>query len=137
MRYRPKTTGTISQTPSGQLAEARKLLTGAVRRLLPNPVVSIEAPTFVETVVTREEETLRVHLISRVSPPTATPPKNRPYALPSLAEDVPLYRARIRCRQPIADAAALEESTILARSGERDLSATIESIHETIVLKLR
>jgi len=36
-----------------------------------------------------------VHLIAYAPAPTSTPPKNRPYILPGLIEDPPMYRARI------------------------------------------
>lgn len=120
------------------ITEARELLPRAIRHLLPDPLVAIEAPQFVETVVSRgSEDFLRVHCLARAAPPTTTPPKNRPYAMPALVEDTPLFRVKIRCRQAIGEPRALSDSTLLSQTGENEFSATIEDIHEVILIPLR
>ena len=53
------------------------------------------APAFVEVVATDDPAARQyhVHLIAYAPAPTSTPPKNRPYILPGLIEDPPIYRA--------------------------------------------
>ncbi len=88
------------------LVEIRQLFHRAVRMLHPDPVVDITAPANVEAVVTDDVEnrTLRVHLIAYNPTPQTTPAKNRPYILPGLVEDRPIYRASIQSARPITGA---------------------------------
>lgn len=51
-------------TSEFHISEARHLLTNAMRYLQPDPMITVEAPAFVESVVTRESNTLRVHFIA-------------------------------------------------------------------------
>ncbi len=117
------------------IVEARRLLVNAVRFLHPNPRVRITAPTTVEAIVTDDpaERTLRIHLLGYNAPPQTTPPKDRPYILPGLIEDVPMYRATIDFAEPIRRATAFHKSTNLQRRGRR-LGATIEGIHEVLII---
>ena len=77
-----------------RIVEARKLLANAVRAGQPHPRLQFEAPAFVEVVATDDPDSKQyhVHLIAYTPVPTATPPKNRPYVLPGLIEDPPMYR---------------------------------------------
>ena len=86
-----------------------------------------------EAVVTDDPaaRTLRVHLLGYNSPPQTTPAKDRPYILPGLIEDVPIYRAIIEVRDGLKSAKALNRSTELKRRGNR-VELTVEDIHEVI-----
>jgi hypothetical protein len=118
------------------IVEARDLLRRAVRLLHPNPRVLITAPVNVEAVVTDEPSarTLRVHLLGYNAPPQATPPGNRPYALPRPIEDAPLYRATILLDAVPRSARALLPTTVIARKKNR-LDLTVAGIHETVVVR--
>jgi len=118
------------------IVEARKLLAEAIRSLHPRPRVRVTAPANVESVVTDDPatRTLRVHLLAYNSPPQTTPAKERPYVLPGLIEDAPLYRASVTFAEPIQKATALARTTSLKRRG-RTLEATVADIHEVIVVR--
>jgi hypothetical protein len=118
------------------IPEARRLLVCAVRLLHPSPRVEIAAPVNVEAVVTDDpsRRTLRVHLLAYHSPPQTTPLERRPYVLPALLEDAPIYRATIRTAQPIKRATAFNQSTCITRQGGR-IQVVAEAIHEVIALR--
>jgi len=118
------------------IVEARKLIHNAVRFLNPSPRVEITAPANVEAIVTDDPaaRTLRVHFVAYNSPPQTMPAKNRPYVLPGLIEDSPIYRATITLRDRLKRARALNKSTELRRSGSR-LELRIEDIHEVVTLQ--
>ena len=115
------------------IVEARKLLANAVQFLHPNPRVRIKAPANVEAVITDDPEnrTLRVHLIAYNGTPQTTPAKERPYVLPGLIEDVPLYHATLEFHGGLKSAKAFNRATELKRRGNR-IELTIEDIHEVI-----
>lgn len=117
------------------IVEARRLLVNAVRFLNPNPRIQITAPTTVQTVVTDDPvgRTLRIHLLGYNAPPQTTPPKERPYILPGLIEDAPMYRAIIELAEPIKRATAFNRSTDLKRRGRR-LEATINDVHDVLIV---
>ncbi len=117
------------------IVEVRALLANAVRFLNPNPRIRIAAPTTVEAIVTDDQakRTLRVHLLGYNSPPQTTPPKDRPYILPGLIEDAPLYRATIEFAERIKRAKATDKSTKLMRHGHR-LEVTVNDIHEIVIV---
>lgn len=116
-------------------AEASHLLSNAVRALHPAPRIAIDAPQYVETAVTDDpaSKTLRVHFIAYPAPPGITNPK-RPWVLPALIEDTPLYRARVTIRGTIGEVSALNPSTELRAEGGT-VSLMIEDIHEVLVLR--
>jgi hypothetical protein len=118
------------------VVEDRKLLANAVRLLDPSPRIQVRAPTNVEAVVTddRSNHTLRVHLIGYLAPPQSTPARNRPYVLPGLIEDPPLFRATITVRDDFQKARALNTTTVLRRDGNQ-LSLTVNDIHEVVVIE--
>jgi hypothetical protein len=124
-----------------QVAEARRLLAHAVRMLDPSPVIEISAPAHVEAVVTDDPaaRVLRVHLLAYLSPPATMPPQNRPYVLPSLIEDLPLYQATIRVRRPVRGVRAWNTSTVLdTRDAQRPagrIQATVNDVHEVIAVE--
>lgn len=117
------------------IVEARALLADAVRFLNPNPRIRITAPKTVEAIVTDDpaSRTLRVHLLGYNAPPQTTPPKDRPYILPGLIEDTPLYRATIELTEPIKRATVFNKSAVLRRHGRR-LEVTVNDVHEIVIL---
>lgn len=115
------------------IVEARRLFANAVRLLHPRPRVRIEAPANVEAVVTDDPEArvLRVHLIAYNATPQTTPPKDRPYVLPGLIEDSPMYRVELEFEQAPRRVRAERPDTVLRRRGAR-VEATVNDIHEVI-----
>jgi hypothetical protein len=118
------------------IVEARRLLTNAVRLLNPNPRIRITAPVNVEAVVTDDpvKRILRIHLLGYNSSPQTTPAKNRPYILPGLIEDAPMYRVALTCAHPIKRVSTYNNSTNLKQARER-VAATINDIHEIITIQ--
>ena len=116
------------------IVETRKLFANAVRLLHPNPRVHVTAPANVEAVVTDDpqERVLRIHLIAYNSTPQTTPAKDRPYVLPGLIEDTPLFRARLEFRDGVREVEALNPSTHLNLEGST-LEVLVEDIHEVIL----
>lgn len=115
--------------------EARRLLSQAVRFLNASPRVSIQAPVNVETVVTDDPDsrTLRVHFMAYNSTPQTLPMKDRPYVLPGLIEEAPIFRATIQTREPLTNVQALNRTTAI-RQQERRVEVMIEDIHEVLLL---
>jgi len=115
------------------IVEARKLFANAVRLLNPAPRVRITAPANVEAMVTDDpaSRTLRVHLIAYNATPQTTPAKERPYVLPGLIEDAPMFRARLEFRDGLKSAKALNRTTQLKKRGAR-VELVVEDIHEII-----
>jgi hypothetical protein len=101
--------------------------------LHPHPRVRITAPANVEAVVTDDPatRTLRVHLIAYNPTPQTTPAKERPYVLPGLIEDVPMFRVRLEFRDDLKRAKALNRTTRLEQRGRR-VEVVVEDIHEVI-----
>jgi hypothetical protein len=118
------------------ITEARNLLRNAIRVLYPKPRVEIDAPANVETVVTDDTEsrTLRIHFLAYNSLPQTTPAAGRPYVLPGLIEEAPLFRASIRTDVPVTSITAGNRSTQLKRSGDT-VEATINDIHEVLLFR--
>jgi hypothetical protein len=116
------------------IVEARRLLANAVRLLHPRPRVRVDAPANVEAIVTDDPatRTLRIHLIAYNATPQTTPVKERPYVLPGLIEDTPIFRATIELRDGLKTAKPLNRSTQLKKRGNR-VEVTIADIHDVIV----
>lgn len=116
-------------------SEARKLLRNAMRILQPEPRIKIEAPTFVETTVTDDADakTLRVHFVGYPTPPGITEAK-RPWILPGLVEDIPLYRATLTTKESITRAEAITSSTEI-NATEHTVDLTINDIHDVVLLQ--
>lgn len=115
------------------IVEARRLFANALRLLHPHPRVRVDAPANVEAVVTDDPgtRTLRVHLIAYNATPQTTPLKERPYVLPGLIEDAPMFRASLELRDGLKSARALNQSTRLKKRGRR-LDLTVADIYEVI-----
>ena len=120
-------------TSEFHIAEARQLLPNAMRYLQPDPMITVEAPAFVESVVTREGNTLRVHFIARIEPSAATPITGRPAVLPTMMEDTPLFRVHIHCRDRPERATAFQEHTRIQLDAH-EVTALIEDVHEVLML---
>ena len=117
------------------IVEARRLLANAARYLHPAPRVRITAPTTVQAVVSDDPEkrVLRVHLLGYNSPPQTTPEQNRPYILPALIEEAPLYRATVEFEDVVRRAEALNPTTHISLERKR-VDALINDIHEVLML---
>lgn len=130
---------TIAGSPDAAVAgehhivETRKLLANAVRFLAPAPRIRVDAPANVEVVVTDDaaSRTLRVHFIAYNPTPQTTPVKDRPYVLPGLMEDAPMFRAGIQFRDGIRRVQALGKGTVLKKRGNR-VEVTVSDVHEVI-----
>ncbi|MEM7231197.1 MAG: alpha-amylase family protein [Planctomycetota bacterium] len=127
-----------ASTSEHRIVEARLLLRNAVESLRPASLVTIDAPKNVEAVVTHDEasKTIRVHLLGYQAPPTTTPPKNRPFTLPALIEDAPIFRARIDVQPEIAKATVLNDTSRIDRAKQR-LDVLVEDVHEVVVIRYR
>ncbi len=62
------------------------------------------------------------------------PAQNRPYVLPALIEEAPIYRATITLHDCPKSAKAWNPKTKLRRRANR-VNLTIEDIHEVVMLK--
>jgi len=124
---------TASEHP---IVEARKLFGNAVRLLNPAPRVRITAPANVEAIVTDapKDRTLRVHFIAYNATPQTTPGKNRPYILPGLIEDTPIFRAQVQLAAPPKEVEVVNTTTVIRRRGNT-IEATIEDVHEVLVVR--
>lgn len=124
---------TVSEHP---VVAARKVFRNAVALLYPEPPVDIDAPANVEAIVTRDGPSgpMRVHLIAYNSTPQATPPRNRPYVIPGLVEEAPMYRVRMTLRDTPVDVQAWNPSTRVQQQG-RTIEAVVEDIHEVILIE--
>ena len=119
--------------------EPRLLLRNLIRYLQPNPEVTVEAPSYVESVVTTDPSNLvwRIHLVGYVSPPACTGP-GRPHAnfiLPSLIEDLPLYRVKIRFNRSVIRVQTLNRETEISRLAN-EIVLQVADIHETVIVKV-
>lgn len=118
------------------VVEARTLLRNAVRHLNPRPRIEISAPANVETVVTDDpaRRTLRVHCIAYNATPQTTPAQNRPFVMPGLIEDAPMFALTIRIRPGCVDARAVNASSTVRRRGDR-VEAVVRDLHEVVLLR--
>ncbi|MDG3006335.1 beta-galactosidase trimerization domain-containing protein [Paludisphaera mucosa] len=118
------------------IVEARKLLANAVRLLQPSPRVRVQAPTYVESVVTDDpgSRTIRVHLIAAVPSPTTTPGSNRPYVIPGLIEDAPTFRARISLATPPLKARVANPTSVVTFDAT-GVSALVDDVHDVVIIE--
>ncbi len=114
--------------------ETRTLLRNVIDALNREPRVRIEAPRYVETVVSDDKDArlLRIHCVAYLTPPGTTSPV-RPMALSDLVEDVPIYRIAVDCAVAPKKAEALNPKTEISLS-ENTISALIEDIHEVLII---
>jgi hypothetical protein len=118
------------------LPEDRALLRAAIEFLDPKPRIRIAAPANVEVIVLDDPSasTLRVHLVAYNSPPQTIPATRRPYVLPALVEEAPIYRVTVQLDRPVKRAAAWNKSTPVRRHGPA-VTATVNDIHEVLTLR--
>ena len=118
------------------IAEDRILFYNLFRMLHPDSRITIDAPSNVEAVVTDDPESrqLRIHFLAYNATPRTTPQQNRPYVLPGLIEDLPIYRVKFATSAKIRGIKALNPSTQV-RTVDGHVEATIEDIHEVIVIE--
>ena len=97
--------------------------------------MEVTAPANVETVITDDPSTrtLRIHLIAYNPTPQTTPAINRPYVLPGLIEDAPMFRASFEVNRPVKRVETLNKSTVLRHNGRR-IEAIVNDIHEVLLL---
>jgi hypothetical protein len=126
----------IAAAGEHHLAEARRLLTRAVRMLNPAPCVRIAAPANIQSVITDERatRTLRIHFLGYNTPPQTTPSKSRPYVLPTLIEAPPIFHATIDLADEPRSVRALNSSTMIKSAGRR-IDVTIEDVHEVLIVR--
>ena len=117
------------------IVEARTLLRNAIRLLHPAPRVRVTAPANVEVVVTDDSRhrKLRVHCIAYNATPRTTPGKNRPFTLPGLVEEAPIFRVGLELADEPKEVEAVNPLTTVLRKGRR-VEATVEDIHEVLIL---
>jgi len=113
--------------------EARNLLVDVILHLRSPSRVDVRAPTNVETVVTDDPKTrtLRIHFLAYNALPQATPATNRPYILPGLMEEAPLFRSTVRCHFHVKSASASNKSTAVKMMGD-SVKLTIDDVHEVL-----
>ncbi len=118
------------------IVEARRLLASAVHLLHPSPRVKITAPANVEAIVTDDStsRTLRIHLLGYNAPPQTLPVRERPYVLPALMENAPIFRATLEFRDRPHGATTLRSTTTLKQDG-RCIDVTVSDVHEVVVVR--
>jgi len=117
------------------IVEARRLLANAVRLLAPEPRVRVDAPVTVEVVVRDDPERriLRVHLIGYSAPPQTLPARNRPYVLPGLMEEPPIYEATVTLRDRPRSLRVVGRADPPRRDGRR-IALTVRDTHAVLVV---
>jgi len=125
----------VSTASEHAIVEARTLFRNAFRLLCPEPRVAIEAPSSVEAVVTDDPDArlLRIHFIACNQPPRTIPSHNRPYVIPGLIEDAPMFKVSLRLSDSPKKVETLNPSTEVNCRGKH-IEALIEDIHETLVV---
>jgi hypothetical protein len=118
------------------LVENRVLFRNLFRLLSAERRVEIDAPANVEAVVTDDPAArkLRVHLLAYNPTPRTTPQKNRPYILPGMIEDPPIFRVIAVTDKPVQAAESLNPNTNL-QIERNEVQATIEDIHEVLLIR--
>jgi hypothetical protein len=130
--------GSPGQAVAGEhhIVEVRRLMRNVIRWLNPEPLLYIEAPSNVEIVISDDtaNRRIRVHCLGYNPTPQTTPPTNRPYVLPGLIEDSPIFRIAIRTKRTLKTIHATNNETRITREGSRIL-ATVPDVHEVLVLE--
>lgn len=116
------------------LVEDRILFHNLFRMLHPDRRITIDAPANVEAVVTDDptRRQLRIHFLAYNPTPRTTPQKNRPYVLPGLIEDLPIFRVKVSADTHILSVNAFNSTTQI-RTTDTKIEATIEDVHEVLV----
>jgi hypothetical protein len=115
------------------IVEARSLWAEGIRMLMPERRVVADAPSNVEVVVTDEvaDRVLRVHLMAYNPTARTLPAKDRPYVVPGLIEDAPMFRVSLRFADEVTGVKAWNEGTTVRRRGH-DVEVLVEDVCEVI-----
>jgi hypothetical protein len=118
------------------LVEDRILFHNLFRMLHPDSRITVDAPANVEAVVTDDPDSrrLRIHFLAYNPTPRTTPQKNRPYVLPGLIEDLPIFRVKVATSASIIDVKTLNPNTEV-RTIDGQIEATIEDLHEVLIVE--
>lgn len=119
-----------------RMSEDRFLLRNAIRYLNQEPEIDIDAPTIVETVITKEKNRYRIHFLGCQTPPGWTPSKNRPYGLPTLIEEKPLYRASITLKEQMKNASCYNNNTEFNIVSDKRIDLLINDVHEIVIIDI-
>lgn len=117
------------------LVEDRILFRNLFRMLQPDSRVTIIAPANVEAIVTDNPASrkIRIHFLAYNPTPRTTPQEHRPFVLPGLIEDLPIFRVKIATKSGILDICALNPKTEILTM-DRHIVATIEDIHDVLIV---
>ncbi|MCS7224834.1 MAG: hypothetical protein NZ959_09805 [Armatimonadetes bacterium] len=119
--------------------EHRVLIRNAIALLDPHPLVEVEAPLNVETVLTADEQKkcLYIHLLAfwGTIPATASPfPEGRRILPPIMEQELP-YRAVLRFALAVREVRALDQRTLLEKDGH-NIVVTVMGAHEVVVVQV-
>jgi hypothetical protein len=120
-----------------RMPEHRNFIRNIVRYLNPAPEVLVDAPTNVESVVTRDAANRRmfIHLTCYSAPPTATSAavgKGRE-VLPPVMEEAAQYNAQIKLRTPFSKVFPAGPATKISIKENR-IRVSTQEIHEVITV---
>lgn len=122
-----------------RMPEHRKLIRNLVRYLNPNPVVQVDAPLNVETVVNLDEDNHRllVHFVCFNGPATSGTfaDFSSRLVLPPLMEEPAHYKAKVKINSGFSDVTAFGSDTRIAVEGNETIIETSE-IHEVMIVSL-
>jgi hypothetical protein len=118
------------------LVEDRILFRNLFWALGPKRRIEISAPANVQAVASDDPQArkIRVHFLAYNPTPRTTPQQNRPYVLPGMIEDAPIFRVTVVTDQPVQRVEALNPSTELCVQ-RNTVEATIEDIHEVLIIE--
>jgi hypothetical protein len=118
------------------IPEVRALLRNVVRYLHPEHVVEVSAPQNIESIIMENaaDKAVYVHFLGYQSPPQCTPSQNRPFVLPALIEDAPMFAAQVTVRRPFKTVTALNPKTTVTVDGQT-INLVINDIHEVVSVR--
>ncbi len=117
------------------LVEDRILFRNLFRVLQEQHRIRVVTASNVEAVVTDDPDSrqLRIHLLAYNPTPRTTPQNNRPFVLPGMIEDKPIFRVTVVTTEQVNKVETLNPTTSIRTSGNC-IEATIEDIHEVLIL---
>ena len=80
------------------------------------------------------DKSIYVHFLGYQSPPQCTPAQNRPFVLPALIEDAPMFAAQVTVRRPFTKVTALNPKTTVKVDGQT-INLVINDIHEVVTVQ--
>lgn len=119
-----------------ELPEHRLLLRNIVRFAAPEPLVRLEAPLNVETIMNQKDGRLLVHLLAfnPIRQSAAMPSLNTPIRPSIRMEEPMLYRATLHLDRPAKSVRALDPTTRLEVDGSQ-VRLTCEQVHEVVIIE--